>query len=67
MTELDIDTSLFSNEVYCEKCATTTCFAPDVPESAQVCFGCSPLVKTIGTGEDIAGYTETIVQVERPH
>lgn len=25
------------------------------------------LVKTIGPGDEIQGYTETIVQVERPH
>lgn len=67
MSELDIDTSLFSNEVYCEKCGITSCFAEGIPESAQVCFGCSPLVKTIGPGEDIPGYTETIAQVEKPH
>lgn len=50
-----------------DKRGTITCFAPGVPESAQVCFGCSPLVKNIGPGEDVEGYTETIVQIERPN
>lgn len=67
MSKLDIDTSLFSNEIYCENCGLINCFAPDVPESMQVCFGCSPLVKIIGPGEDIPGCTETIVKVEKPN
>lgn len=67
MKDLDIDTDIFSNEISCDKCGTITCFAPGVPESAQVCFGCSPLVKNIGPGEDVEGYTETIVQIERPN